>query len=125
MRSVVAVVFGMVALGYVTVPAFAQEEASDVHAELSQFREKLVAAVMASDVETQLSLAHPDIVTMWQDGRVASAHDGLKQFLETLGKGDERGFLGYSQEPTPLALTSVYDDRFAFSHGTSVAKYEL
>jgi len=125
MKSVVAMVFRIVVLGFVAAPVLAQDASSDVHDELRQFREKLVAAVVASDVEAQLLLAHPNIVTMWQDGRVASEHEGLKQFLETLGKGDERGFLGYSQEPTPLALTSIYDDRFAFAHGTSVAKYEL
>jgi len=125
MKSIVAVVVGILVMGVVATPVLAQDESSNVHEELRQFREKLVAAVVASDVETQLLLAHPNIVTMWQDGRVASEHDGLKQFLETMGKGDERGFLGYSQEPTPLALTSIYDDRFAFSHGTSVAKYEL
>jgi len=125
MKNIWAVCFVGVVFGLAPGSVSAQDESTDVHDELRQFREKLVAAVIASDVETQLSLAHPNVVTMWQDGRVASDHDGLKQFLDTLGKGEERGFLGYAQEPTPLALTSVYDERFAFSHGTSVAKYEL
>lgn len=103
----------------------AQDDQTAVHDELRQFRQELVTAVVASDIDAQIALSHPEIVTMWQDGRVASGHDGLKSFLETMGTGEERGFLGYRQEPTPLDLTSVYDDRFAFAHGTSVAQYDL
>lgn len=106
-------------------PLLAQDEESPVHEELREFRERLVAAVIADDVDTQIELAHPDIVTMWQDGRVARGHEGLREFLETLGKGVDRGFLGYTQEPTPLALSSIFDDQFAFAHGTSIAQYDL
>lgn len=103
----------------------AQDAESSSHDELRAFRERLVTAVLEDDIPTQMELAHPDIVTMWQDGRIATGHDDLREFLETLGKGADRGFRGYAQEPTPLALTSVYDDRFAFAHGTSVAQYDL
>jgi hypothetical protein len=95
------------------------------HRELREFRQKLITAVLADDVKTQTELTTPDVVTMWQDGRVVSGHDGLKKFLDELGKGSDRGFLGYAKEPTPLAPSMVIDDRFAFAHGTSVAQYQL
>jgi len=105
--------------------ALAQNVEDAAHKELREFREKLVKAILADDVTTQTQLSHPDVVTMWQDGRVVRGHDGLKAFLDELGKGSDRGFLGYAQEPTPLAPSMVIDDRFAFAHGTSVAKYQL
>lgn len=115
----------ILSVAILTTPLQAQDPESPVHDELREFRERLVVAVLADDIATQIELAHPDVVTMWQDGRIASGHEDLRAFLETLGKGADRGFMGYKKQPTPLALTSVFDDRFAFAHGTSVAQYDL
>jgi len=102
------------------------DEATDaIHDELREFRERIVEAILADDIETQMQMAHPDVVTMWQDGRVARGHDGLETFLEDLGKGTDRGFLGYTQEPTPLELTAIYEGQVGFAHGTSISQYDL
>lgn len=108
-------------------PAFAQEADDDaaMHDALRDYRDQLVQAILDDDVATQIELTHPDIVTMWQDGRVVVGHDALQQFLDELGRGSDRGFLGYEQEPTAADLTAIYDGQFGFVHGTSVAKYDL
>lgn len=125
MRATMVMTVLLMTLGMAT-SLWAQPVVEDeAHRELREFRQKLIKAILSDDVATQLQLTDPDVVTMWQDGRVVSGHAGLKKFLEELGTGADRGFLGYAQEPTPLAPTRVIDDRFAFSHGTSVAQYQL
>jgi hypothetical protein len=124
-KSVAIVALTAVASLLWLLPAQGQEEAAAVHEELRAFRNQLVTAVLADDIARQLELAHPQIVTMWQDGRVAAGHEGLQVFLNELGKGTDRGFLGYKQEPTPLAISTVLDDKYAFAHGTSIAHYDL
>lgn len=118
----------LIALAAATLPTAslsAQNAEDPVHDELRTFRARLVEAVLQDDVATQVELSHPDIVTMWQDGRIVTGREGLQAFLDELGAGADRGFLGYLEEPTPAGLTAVYDDRFGFAHGTSIAQYEL
>ncbi|MBL8817802.1 MAG: nuclear transport factor 2 family protein [Planctomyces sp.] len=135
MQKFVHHVFGAAVFTLCSITLQAQEQAasdqsaadqvSADHEALTEFRKKLVAAVIENDVDTQLSLVHPEIVTVWQDNRIVSHPDGLKQFFESMGTNEERGFVGYTQEPTPLAPTRIFDGRFGFAHGTSVARYEI
>lgn len=113
------------AVTLIPAPVMAADPDDPVHDELREFRDDLVQAILEDDIATQIELSHPDVVTMWQDGRTAKGHDGLQAFLEELGKGSERGFLGYEQEPTAAELAAVYDGQFGFAHGTSVSQYEL
>lgn len=106
--------------------ALRADEATDaLHDELREFRDRIVQAILTDDMETQVAMAHPDVVTMWQDGRTARGHDGLERFLEELGSGTDRGFLGYTQEPTASDLTAIYEGTIGFAHGTSISQYDL
>ncbi|MEX2670771.1 MAG: nuclear transport factor 2 family protein [Phycisphaeraceae bacterium] len=125
MHRMIAVLLIGIGAFVVPTPLLAADADDPVHDELRRFRDRLVQAIVNDDIATQVELSHPDIVTMWQDGRVAAGHDGLAEFLEELGKGADRGFLGYTQEPTPATLTAVHEGRFGFVHGTSISQYEL
>ncbi|MEX2389180.1 MAG: nuclear transport factor 2 family protein [Phycisphaeraceae bacterium] len=103
----------------------ADETTEALHDELREYRERIVHAILADDIETQMAMSHPDVVTMWQDGRVARGHDDLQTFLDELGKGTDRGFLGYTQEPTPTDLTIIHEGTLGFAYGTSISQYDL
>jgi len=125
MRRFNRLIVACLAVVLFALPTLAQDVEEPAHEELREFRKKLVEAILADDIATQLEMTDPDIVTTWQDGRVARGHDGLKAFLDELGKGADRGFLGYKQEPTPGGLTKIYNGNVGVAHGTSIASYEL
>ena len=50
-------------------------------------------------MEQQLGLADENVVTTWQNNRVARGHDGLRKFLDEIDGGAGKVFQGYTVPP--------------------------
>ena len=98
---------------------FAQERA-----DLRNLRESLVEAIIAGDVEKQVTYAHPDIMTTWQNNDTANGHDGLRSFMEeNLSK--QKIFQGYTERPTSDVVSLYRDGTVAVAQGRSVPHYKF
>lgn len=100
-------------------------EAEAIHNELRAFREGIVEAVVAKDVEKQLQHATKDVVATWQNGETVRGHDGLKSFYEKMAGSGDKVFRGYKMEPTPDDLTIMYGDNAGISFGKTIGIYHL
>ncbi|MGE5192470.1 MAG: YybH family protein [Deltaproteobacteria bacterium] len=131
-RLIRRAVFLLAGLCLAAAPAAAQDAggaAADdedaVHDELRAMAKGLIDAVVAGDVEKQLSYATEDVVVTWQNGDVVRGHQGLKDFMSRNQGIGARVFRGYAKRPEPAAKTILYGDDTGISYGTSVAKYNV
>jgi ketosteroid isomerase-like protein len=95
------------------------------HEELRALRKDLVDAVIKYDFDRQMQYAHDDIVTTWQDGRVARGRDGLRKFLDTIDTSEGKMFQGYKRPPEPTAVSILHGGDTAISYGTSIASFKV
>lgn len=95
------------------------------HEALRELRDALTEAVLSGDVESQLALADENVVTTWQNNRVARGHDGLQAFLNEMNGGAEKVFQGYTVPPTADELTILHGGDTGVVYGTSVPHYKL
>lgn len=99
------------------------EDEEAIHNELRALREDLVDALIAGDVERQLSYAHENVVVTWQNNEVCRGHAGLREFLKRTGS---EAFQGYTVSPTADELTILYDNgNTGIVFGNSVPRYKL
>jgi ketosteroid isomerase-like protein len=122
----------LVGLNFTAAVAAAQDASSAaaddkeaVHNELRAMAKGLIDAVVAGDVEKQLSYATDDVVVTWQNGDVVHGHQGLKDLMRKNQGISARVFQGYTKRPEPTAKTILYGDDTGISYGTSVAKYNV
>lgn len=94
------------------------------HEQLRALREKLTEAVLSNDVSAQLQYVHDDVVTTWQNNRVARGHEGLKEFLNEMNSGEERVFQGYTVPPSSDDISILYEGNTAIAFGSSVPHYK-
>jgi ketosteroid isomerase-like protein len=104
-------------------PLSPEEEAT--HNELRALRDDLVDAVIKGDIDRQLKYADDDIVTTWQNGKVARGREGLLKFLKELQGSNGKVFQGYKQPPEPAELSILHGGDTAISYGTSVATFQV
>jgi ketosteroid isomerase-like protein len=109
--------------GQDVAPAPASGAEDPAHAELRQLREALTEAVLAGDVDAQLALTDENIVTTWQNSRVARGHDGLREFLNDMTAGGDDVFQGYTVRPTADDLSILHGGNTAIAYGSSVPHY--
>lgn len=103
----------------------ASKEAASIRKELQMLREGLVEALIAGDIEKQLTYAHEDIVTTWQNNRTTRGIKELKAFFEEMNRQGPKVFQGYKQQPTIDAPSIIYDGDTAVAAGVSVPSYKL
>ena len=103
---------------------FAQDTPPEnpAHDELRAFRDEIVAAIVAGDIEAQLRLASPDVVVTWQNHVVCRGHEELRKFMKESGSD---AFKGYKVEPEADVLTVLHGDDTGISTGRSVGLYEV
>jgi ketosteroid isomerase-like protein len=99
-----------------------EEEA--IHNELRAMRDVMLKAIETGDVDTQLTLAHPNIVVTWQNGDVTRGHEGLKALLTKMKAEQGKVFLGYKQPPKFAELSILYGNT-AIAFGESIGRYTL
>jgi ketosteroid isomerase-like protein len=96
-----------------------------IHNELRAMREVLTKAVLAGDIEAQLSRVNDNVVVTWQNNEVVRGKDGLKKFLGEMSNGKERVFQRYKVPPTADDLSIVYGGDAAIAFGSSTPHYKL
>lgn len=101
-----------------------EEEA--IHNDLRAMREALADAVLAGDIEAQLTHAHENVVVTWQNNVVSRGHDGLREFFDEMELGGtNKVFRGYTERPTSDELTILYDGDVGIAFGSSVPHYKI
>jgi ketosteroid isomerase-like protein len=114
------------AVGQEETPSAKQSEAEDpVHNELRALREDLTKALISGDVDRQLTFAHENIVTTWQNNEVTRGRDGLKAFLGKMNSEKQKVFQGYKQSPEPDDLSIIYGGDTAIAFGSSIPHYKI
>lgn len=93
--------------------------------QLRQLRETLTEAVIAGDVEKQVEFAVPDVVTIWQDNRVARGHDGLRELMSNIKPQGESIFQGYTERPSSDMVTVLPGGNTAIAYGQSIPHYKF
>ena len=93
--------------------------------QLRQLRETLTEAVIAGDVEKQVEFATPDVVTIWQDNRVARGHDGLRELMSNIKPEGESIFQGYTERPSSDMVTILPGGNTAIAYGKSIPHYKF
>ena len=109
----------------VTASANMPKDVEAIHNELRALREDLTKALIAGDVDRQLTFAHKNIVTTWQNNDVTRGPGGLKAFLGKMDAGKQRVFQGYKQPPEADDLSIIYGGDTAIAFGSSVPHYKI
>ena len=105
--------------GLVRAQAVPSEET--VRNELRALRADLLSAIASGDVDKLLNHIHPNVVVTWQNHEVSRGHQGLKDFMNRMGK---ETFKSYKMPPTPDEPTILYGDT-GLSFGRTVAQYKI
>lgn len=107
-------------------PALAIQQEDSPHGELRKFRDQLIAAINAGDIEAMLRQTTPDVVITWQDGQVCRGQAEVRTFYAEMAKKSKKTFQGYKIPPTADALTSLYcSGNAGVVHGHSAGRYFL
>jgi ketosteroid isomerase-like protein len=117
-------ILAMAASAFVTVAgsAIAQPAEDPAHEELRTLRKQVIEAITSGDVERTLAFVHPTVVVTWQNHEVVRGHQGLRDFMERMGRD---AFRGYRVDPTPDDLTILHGGDTGISFGSSVGEYRL
>jgi len=119
--GVLLILANVIAAGLV-VPLSAQVTEDPAHNELRALRDQVVKAITSGDVEQTLSYVHPNVVVTWQNHEVSRGHQGLREFMQRMGKD---AFRGYKVMPSPDELTILHGGDTGISFGASVGQYRL
>ena len=105
-------------------PSTEESQEAD-HEQLRVLREVLTEAVLKGDIERQIQYVHANVVTTWQNNRVARGHDGLRKFMQEMSAGNQKVFQGYTVRPTSDEVTILHGGDTAIAFGKSIPHYKL
>jgi uncharacterized protein (TIGR02246 family) len=95
-------------------------------AQLAGLRQEMVRAITTGDIDTIVSLLHPNVVVTWQDGRVCRGRDEVYDFFVDMASKSKRAFQGYKIPPTPDELTILHSNATAgVVYGYHVGQFYL
>jgi uncharacterized protein (TIGR02246 family) len=80
------------------------------HKELRALRQELVEAVNKNDIDALLTHLDKDVVVTWLDGRVSRGHEGVREYIEKMTKGENRKVNSYKTEAEADELTHLYGE---------------
>lgn len=100
----------------------AQAPEDPAHNELRALRTQVVEAITSGDIEKTLAYLHPNVVVTWQNHEVCRGHQGVRDFMDRLGRD---AFRGYKVPPSPDELTILYGGDTGISFGTTVSEVRL
>lgn len=93
---------------------------------LAKLRENMIAAINHGDIESIVSLLHPNVVVTWQEGSVCRGRDEVRKFYQDMAAKSQRAFQGFKVPPTPDELTILYSGATAgVVYGFNVGKFFL
>lgn len=92
--------------------------------QLRALRESLTKAVIAGDIEAQLSHADDHVLTVWQNSAVARGKQGVRDLMAEVNAGGEKVFQGYRNPPASDDQTRIYGGDTAIASGTSTPHYK-
>lgn len=102
-----------------TAPAAPEDPA---HNELRELRTQVIEAITKGDFDACMKHVTSNVVVTWQNAEVCRGPDGLRAFMNKMGKD---AFKGYKLPPTPDDLTILYGGDTGVSYGKVVANYQL
>jgi ketosteroid isomerase-like protein len=92
------------------------------HNQLRALRTEIIDTITKGDFESLVRHVHTNVVVTWQNAEVCRGHQGLRDFLNRMGK---EAFKGYRVPPTPDELTILHGGDTGVSFGHVVAQYKL
>ena len=123
-RSVLFVVMLSATIVMGSPVAWVSGQDEELSQELVEVREGLTKAFNTEDLDLLLSYCHDDVIAVWQNGQVATGHQGVRDVVNELTSED--GVLaGYSADPTVEHRTLLCDGNVVVSMGKLNDTYTL
>jgi len=103
------------------VPAVTEDP---VHGELRAFREQVVKAVNAQDLDQLLTYLTDDVLVTWQNAEISRGPGEVREYFNRMLHGERPIVQSVSLNPIPDQLTKIIGES-GMAHGTSNDRFVL
>jgi uncharacterized protein (TIGR02246 family) len=124
MHSILSIFISIFSIFVMSV-AQASSPVDEIHADLRDLKKTMEKAINQMDIESILQNVTDDVVFTTMNGDLVRGRSAVKQYFESMMKGDERRVESVSAKFEVIDFANLYGESTAVAFGTSEDHYVL